>query len=128
MATNSPLIWNRWGSPEGRGYTGTGFAHNWRLLCSALQIFTDKGKPPRIHDIRHSFAINTLRQCYTRGHDAQGMLPVLSTYMGHVSVASTHHYLSFVEEIRSEASERFHQRFGQLLFTSMAIPNNLKEI
>jgi site-specific recombinase XerD len=128
MATNSPLIWNRWGSPEGRGYTGTGFAHNWRLLCSALQIFTDKGKPPRIHDIRHSFAINTLRQCYTRGHDAQGMLPVLSTYMGHVSVASTHHYLPFVEEIRSEASERFHQRFGQLLFTSMAIPNNLKEI
>jgi hypothetical protein len=40
--------------------------------------------------------------------------------MGHVSVASTHHYLSSVEEIRSEASERFHQRFGRLLFTGMA--------
>jgi site-specific recombinase XerD len=128
MATNSPLIWNRWGSLEGRGYTGTGFAQNWHLLCSALQIFTDKGKPPRIHDIRHSFAVNALRHCYIRGQDAQAMLPVLSTYMGHVSVASTHHYLSFVEEIRSEAGERFHQRFGQLLFTGMAIPKNLKDI
>lgn len=128
MATNSPLIWNRWGSPEGRGYTGTGFAHNWRLLCSALQIVTCKGKPPRIHDMRHSFAINTLRQCYIRGQDAQAMLPVLSTYMEHVSVASTHHYLSFVEKIRSEAGERFHQRFGQLLFTNMAISKNLKDI
>lgn len=128
MATNSPLIWNRWGSSEGRGYTGTGFAQNWRLLCSALEIFTDKGKPPRIHDLRHSFAVNALRHCYIRGQDAQAMLPVLSTYMGHVSVASTHHYLSFVEEIRSEASERFHQRFGQLLFTGMAIPKNLMDI
>ena len=128
MAMSSPLIWNRRGSLEGRGYTGTGFAQNWRLLCTALQIFTDKGKPPRIHDIRHSFAVNTLRQCYIRGQDAQAILPVLSTYMGHVSVASTHHYLSFVEEIRSEASERFHQRFGQLLFTDMAIPKNIKDI
>jgi chromosomal replication initiation ATPase DnaA len=40
--------------------------------------------------------------------------------MGHVSIASTHYYLSFVEEIRSEASERFHQRFGQYLFTGIA--------
>jgi integrase/recombinase XerD len=128
MAASSPLIWNRHGSLEGRGYTGTGFAQNWSLLCTALQIFTDKGKPPRIHDIRHSFAVNTLRQCYIRGQDAQAMLPVLSTYMGHVSVVSTHHYLSFVEEIRSEASERFHQRYGQLLFSSMAIPKNLKNI
>lgn len=128
MGTSSPLIWNRQGSPEGKSYTGTGFAQNWCLLCTALQIFTDKKKAPRIHDIRHSFAINTLRQCYIRGQDVQAMLPVLSTYMGHVSIVSTHHYLSFVEEIRSEASERFHQRFGRLLCTNRAISNNIKDI
>jgi integrase/recombinase XerD len=120
METSSPLIWNQHGSFEGRGYTGTGFAQNWCLLCTALEIFTDKGRPPRIHDIRHSFAVNALRRFYISGDDVQARLPPLSTYMGHVSVASTHHYLSSVEEIRSEASERFHQRFGQLLFTSMA--------
>jgi DNA-binding transcriptional regulator YbjK len=50
----------------------------------------------------------------------QARLPILSTYMGHVSIASTHYYLSFVEEIRSEASERFHQHFGRRIFDRMA--------
>jgi DNA-binding transcriptional regulator YbjK len=40
--------------------------------------------------------------------------------MGHVSIASTHYYLSFVEQIRSEASERFHEHFGRRLFDEMA--------
>jgi integrase/recombinase XerD len=119
METASPLIWNQHGSPEGRGYTGTGFARNWRLLCTALEIFTEKGRPPRIHDLRHSFAVNALKHCYINGEDVRARVPLLSTYMGHVSVASTHYYLSFVEEIRSEASKRFHQRFGQHLFTGM---------
>lgn len=120
METTSPLIWNQHGSLEGRRYTGTGFAYNWRLLCTALDIFTQKGKPPRIHDLRHSFAVNALKRCYVSGKDVQAMLPVLSTYMGHVSVASTHYYLPFVEEIRSEASERFHQSFGRHLFSGTA--------
>jgi len=120
METISPLIWNRHGSPEGRGYTGTGFAQNWRLLCSALEILTAKGKPPRIHDLRHSFAVNALTHCYFSGEDVQARLPLLSTYMGHVSVASTYYYLHFVEEISSEASERFLQRFGRRLFDGVA--------
>ena len=85
-----------------------------------LRYLQTKARPPRIHDLRHSFAVNALRHCYVSGEDVQARLPLLSTYMGHVSVASTHYYLSFIEEIRSEASERFYQRFGQLLFTSFA--------
>jgi integrase len=126
METASPLIWNQHDSPEGRGYTGTGFARNWRLLCSVLEIFTEKGTPPRIHDLRHSFAVNALKHCYISGEDVQARLPILSTYMGHVSIASTHYYLSFVEEIRSEASERFHQRFGRHLFFGMADAGKLQ--
>jgi len=119
METTSPLIWNYHSRPDGRAYTGTGFAQNWRLLCAALGIFTDKGKPPRIHDMRHSFAVNALKHCYIDGEDVQAMLPVLSTYMGHVSIASTYYYLSFVEAIRSEASQRFLEHFGRHLFTGM---------
>lgn len=120
METASPLIWNQYGNPEGKGYTGTGLAYNWRLLCAALGILTDKGRPPRIHDLRHSYAVNALKHCYAEGEDVQVRLPILSTYMGHVSIVSTHYYLSFIEEIRSEASKRFHQRFGQYLFTGIA--------
>lgn len=120
METSSPLIWNHYYNSEGRGYSATGFAQNWRLLCRALEIFTDKGKPPRIHDLRHSFAVNALKHCYIRGEDVHARLPLLSTYMGHVSIVSTHYYLSFVEEIRSEASERFLQRFGRHLFTRIS--------
>lgn len=120
METISPLIWNRHSRPEGRGYTGTGFTQNWRLLCLALKILTAKGKPPRIHDLRHSFAVNALTHCYVSGEDVQARLPLLSTYMGHVSVASTYYYLHFVEGISSEASERFLQCFGRRLFDGVA--------
>lgn len=120
METTSSLLWNRYGSHEGKGYTGTGLARNWQLLCMALEISTDKGKPPRIHDLRHSFAVNALKRCYVSGEDVQVRLPFLSTYMGHVSIASTHYYLPFVEEISSEASQRFLQRFGQRLFAGIA--------
>jgi hypothetical protein len=82
----------------------------------------------RIDIIHYSFAVNALWQCCIRGQDVQAMLPILSTYLGHVSIASTLHYLSFVEEIRTETSERFHQRFGRLLFTRIPIPKNFKDI
>ena len=120
MEAGSALIWNQHNGHEGRGYTGTGLAANWQALCTVLELFTDKGNPPRIHDLRHSFAVNALKRCYVNGEDVQARLPVLSTYMGHVSIASTHYYLSFVELIRSEASERFHEHFGRRLFDDMA--------
>lgn len=110
MESASALIWH--GHGEGRGYTGTGFAQNWSVLCRALKILTTQGKPPRIHDLRHSFAVQALKRCYLKGEDVQAKLPLLSLYMGHISVASTHYYLPFVEELRSEASDRFHQSFG----------------
>lgn len=114
MEDGSALIWNGHGGDG--SYTGTGFAHNWCALCKALEIFTDKGKPPRIHDLRHSFAVQVLRRSYLDGGDVQAKLPLLSIYMGHVSIVSTHYYLPFVEEIRTEASDRFHRSFGvQLL-------------
>jgi hypothetical protein len=52
---------------------------------------------------------------YRNHEDAQAKLPLLSTYMGHVSVVSTHCYLTFVEELRSEASTLFHRHCGALV-------------
>ena len=49
---------------------------------------------PRIHDLRHSFAVRTLVDWYSQGADVQAKLPLLSTYMGHVQPADTYWYLS----------------------------------
>jgi len=117
MNPSSPLI--RHDSPEGATcYTGSGLAGSWRMLCASAKLLTRKGVPPRIHDIRHSFAVNALLRWYENGNDPQAKLPQLATYMGHVSVLSTHYYLSFVEPLRTAASARFEKAFGNLTHNS----------
>lgn len=95
-------------------YTGTWLRDNWRYLCVGLGILTPCGIPPRIHDLRHSFAVNSLLQCYDNGQDVQSKLPYLSTYMGHGCIVSTHYYLSFIEPVQIAASKRFEKAFGDL--------------
>jgi integrase len=112
---SSPIIWNNAGGAEGKAYTGTGLAHNWRLLCASLKILTPRGIPPRIHDIRHSFAINALLRWYQKSENVLAKLPQLSTYMGHVSVVSTQCYLPFVGSLRRVASARFEQKYGNII-------------
>ena len=115
MKESTPIIWNSIGAPEGRAYTGTGLRDNWRRLCASLKIFNRKGIPPRIHDLRHSFAVNALSRWYNNGEDLMVKLPHLATYMGHVNVVSTQYYLSFVESLRSSASARFERKYGDIL-------------
>jgi site-specific recombinase XerD len=115
MKESSPIIWNSIGAPEGRAYTGTGLRDNWRFLCASLKILNRKGIPPRIHDLRHSFAVNALLRWYNNGENLMVKLPHLATYMGHVNVVSTQYYLPLVESLRSSASARFEQKYGCLL-------------
>jgi integrase/recombinase XerD len=67
---------------------------------------------PRIHDIRHSAAVHRVIAWYRAGADVQQLLPQLATYLGHVEVASTQHYLTMTAELLSEASGRF-ERYAQ---------------
>ena len=76
---------------------------------------TATGQLPRIHDIRHGFAVNALLRWYRQGLDVQTKLPLLATYMGHVSIVSTHYYLAFVEPLRAAASARFARHCGALI-------------
>ena len=70
---------------------------------------------PRIQDFRHCFAVNALLRWYRMGADVEAKLPLLATYLGHGSAVSTHHYLHFIEPIRTAASERFAKRYGNCL-------------
>ena len=62
---------------------------------------------PRLHDLRHAFTVHRLVSWYRQGADVQRLLPQLSTYLGHVHVASTQHYLTMASELLQEASLRF---------------------
>lgn len=62
---------------------------------------------PRIHDLRHTFAVHRLELWYREGADVQRLLPLLATYLGHVDVSQTQRYLSMTPELLFEASRRF---------------------
>jgi len=61
---------------------------------------------PRIHDLRHSFAVSSLLDAYTRDLDIDRRLTLLATYLGHRSPAGTYWYLSAAPELLAAALER----------------------
>jgi len=73
-----------------------------RQACAAAGI---KGRP-RIHDMRHSFAVTTLLEWYRSGEDVAAQMPALSGYLGHVSPEGTYWYISAVPELMQLAAAR----------------------
>ena len=61
---------------------------------------------PRIHDLRHTFAVNTMVDAYRDGRNPSEVLPVLSTYLGHARPASTYWYLEASPELLAAAAGR----------------------
>jgi len=110
---DTPLLCNR--SRNWRGYTGEGLAGGIIRLFHSANIRKPDGRTPRVHDLRHSFAVNALLRWYHEGIDVENKLPYLAAYMGHVSVRSTQYYLHFFEPLRTLASRRFAQRYVQLI-------------
>ncbi len=64
---------------------------------------------PRIHDLRHAFAVTTLLGWYRSGVDVQARLPLLSTYLGHVDPGDTYWYLTATPELMQVVSQRLDQ-------------------
>ncbi|WP_327093610.1 tyrosine-type recombinase/integrase [Nocardia vinacea] len=77
-----------------------------RKLCHTNGIGAEAPRPPRIHDLRHSFAVNTLLRWHRTGEDVEAKLPTLSTYLGHRDPRSTYWYLSAAPELLSLAAQR----------------------
>ncbi|MFK7861564.1 MAG: tyrosine-type recombinase/integrase [Granulosicoccus sp.] len=90
-----------------RPYTGTGMGQGIGRLLAAADVQDSYGRRPRVHDFRHSFAVQALIRLYRNGLDVQSALPYLALYMGHVSIVSTAHYLHLVPTLAALASERF---------------------
>jgi integrase len=75
-------------------------------LVYVAGIADRRPRRPRIHDLRHTFAVRTVERWHLAGLDVERQLPVLSTYLGHISVATTYWYLSAVPELLAAASLR----------------------
>lgn len=84
-----------------------------RMLVADLKITTPPGAvPPRIHGLRHRFATATLEDIHRSGADPEGMLPVLSAYLGHGDPAWTYVYLDASPELLRLAAERLERLEG----------------
>ena len=105
QADEAPFFVNRDGSPLAARTVSKAFAR----LRQAAGVSRDDGVryQPHLHDLRHSFAVHRLTAWYREGADVQRMLPLLSTYLGHASIAGTQVYLSMTPELLHEAALRF---------------------
>jgi integrase len=90
------------------------FELKFRRLCERAGIRrTDTHEQPRIHDLRHTFAVHRLTTWYQQGADVQRLLHHLSVYLGHVHLRHTQVYLSMTPELLREASQRFERYAGK---------------
>ncbi|MBI5575487.1 MAG: tyrosine-type recombinase/integrase [Deltaproteobacteria bacterium] len=86
-------------------------------LATSLAFAPPQGvAPPRLHDLRHSFAVATLLRWYRSGINPADRLIHLSTFLGHVEPSSTAVYLTITAELLSEASDRFERFAAPVLF------------
>jgi integrase/recombinase XerD len=74
-----------------------------------------RGKGPRVHDLRHGFAVHTLLRWYREGADLNAKLPLLATYLGHQHLSGTQRYLHLTAELFPEVRARVEAAFGEVI-------------
>ena len=104
-----------WRTGTARGSPAAPFRPH-SMRCGASPASARRGgrtAVPRLHDLRHSFAVHSLTGWYRQGADVQRLLPVLSTYLGHSDLEGTKVYLSMTPELLEQASLRFARYAGR---------------
>jgi integrase/recombinase XerD len=91
----------------GRRVQQSGAQQIFARLVTAADIHTPPGRRrPRIHDLRHTFAVNVLIGWYEAGVDVAARLPVLSAFLGHSSPEATYWYLQATPQLLALAAQR----------------------
>lgn len=93
-------------SGQGKRLGDRSVRETFRQLVDSAGVGAGAPVIPRIHDLRHSFAVRTLCGWYRNGKDVQAYLPRLSTYLGHLNPHSTYWYLSAAPELLALAAGR----------------------
>ena len=63
------------------------------------------GSGPRVHDLRHTFAVNAMDKMVDEGKDLYVALPILSAYLGHESVSATERYVRLTAQRHSKVTD-----------------------
>src|SRR6476660_6784852 len=95
-----------------------------RFLWRARISHGGRGHGPRVHDLRHTFAVNNLRFWFAQGQDVGALLPLLQTYMGHSSLRDTAYYLHLTAESYPDITARVQQAIGDVVPPVMAGPRH----
>jgi integrase len=98
-------------SSTGTAVHGNGLRATFREIMTRIGVRTE-AVHPRIHDLRHRFAVQTLIDWQRSGVNIDERITTLSTYLGHVSPADTYWYLSASPELMALAADRVADRFG----------------
>lgn len=97
-------------SGKGTAIFYSDFSVKFRELVRATGVGNGSPRGPRIHDLRHSFAVHTLIRWYREDQDVGRLLPRLSTYLGHLTPGHTYWYLSAAPELLTLAAARLDKR------------------
>jgi integrase len=103
--------------PKGGHYNKSTVYHRFRDIlfkCGISHGGREKGGP-RLHCLRHTFCVHSLRQFLANGVDHRAALPILSVYMGHSSIAATARYLKLTAEAYPEISTMMEEDYGKLI-------------
>lgn len=103
-------------APDGSRYsTGAINSMFLHILMTAGISREGRGKGPRIHDFRHTFAVNCLKKWVYEGKDITAALPVLSAYLGHVCLTGTQLYLRLTADMFPSVTERLEYCFKDVI-------------
>jgi integrase/recombinase XerD len=86
-----------------------------QLLENARIAHRGRGQGPRLHEVRHAFAIHRLERWYRDGENLHVKLPLLATYMGHQSMAGTQWYLQLTQVLFADLARRLESAFGYVI-------------
>jgi site-specific recombinase XerD len=95
-----------------------------RFLWQARISHGGRGHGPRVHDLRHTFAVNNLRLWFAQGQDVGALLAVLQTYMGHSSLSDTAYYLHLTAESYPNITTQVQQAIGDVVPPATAGPRH----
>lgn len=105
-------------SPQNTVYSQSAVRYSFmEFLWRANIAYGGKGKGPRIHDLRHTFAVHSLRKWILCGKSAAAYAPILKTYMGHASFRETSYYLRLVSEMYPHITSQLENSLGELVPT-----------
>jgi site-specific recombinase XerD len=103
-------------APDGR-FCGRNWMYiNFRKLLEQIGIsHGGRGKGPRLHDLRHTFAVHSLIRWYHEGADINAKLPVLAAYLGHQHLTGTQRYLHLTAELFPDITSNLESVLGHVI-------------